>query len=426
MADFSMRYIYNLIFYIALPFILLRLLWKARKSSAYCKRWHERLALKMKTPPLSNSIWVHAVSLGESIAAAPLIKSLMARYPNTNVVVTTMTLSGSEYIKKIFADSVLHTYVPYDYSGAVKRFLNHINPKLLVIMETELWPNILHYCAVRHTPVLLANARLSKHSMKGYMRLPRLTQSMLNDISMIAAQSQLDAQRFISLGATPKQVRVVGNIKFDITIAEDLPSRAQQLRQKWGGNRPIWIASSTHAGEETKVLQAYTIIKRVISNSLLILVPRHTERCAQIIALCEQQGFNVVSHKQGIPCSENTDIVIGDTMGELLLLYAASDIAFVGGSLEPSLGGHNLLEPAALNIPVITGPYVSNFIEVNSLLTDAGALIRINDATELANSVMQLFQNSSLRKKHSAAGLKVVQQNKGALQKLLSWIEDNL
>ncbi len=420
-----MRYIYNLIFYIALPFILLRLLWKARKSPAYYKRWHERLAL-MKTAPLSNSIWIHAVSLGESIAATPLIKSLIVCYPNTSIVVTTMTPSGSEYIKKTFADTVFHTYVPYDYSGAVKRFLNRINPRLLVIMETELWPNILHYCAAHHTPVLLANARLSKHSMRGYMRLPRLTQKMLNNISMIAAQSQLDAQRFINLGADLKRVLVVGNIKFDITIAQDLPYEARQLRQKWGQNRLIWIAASTHAGEETKILQANTEIKRVSLNSLLVLVPRHTERCAQIVELCEQQGFNVISHKQSQPCLENTDIVIGDTMGELLLLYAASDVAFVGGSLEPSLAGHNLLEPAALNIPVITGPYISNFIEINGLLTDAGALIKINGATELADSVIRLFQNPSLRKKHSTAGLKVVQRNKGALQKLLSWIEDNL
>ncbi|KPJ68101.1 MAG: hypothetical protein AMJ43_01470 [Coxiella sp. DG_40] len=421
-----MRYIYNLLFYIALPFILLRLLWKARKSPAYYKRWHERLALKVKTATLSNSIWVHAVSLGESIAATPLIKALLTRYPDTNIVVTTMTPSGSEYIKKTFADRVFHSYVPYDYSRAVKRFLNHINPRLLVIMETELWPNILHYCAARHTPVLLANARLSKHSMKGYMRLPRLTEKMLNNISMIAAQSQLDAQRFINLGADTKRVSVVGNIKFDITIAKDLPYKAQQLRRKWGYNRPIWIAASTHAGEEAKVLHANTIIKQVIPNSLLILVPRHTERCAYVTELCDQQGFNIISHKQGQPCSETTDIVIGDTMGELLLLYAASDVAFVGGSLEPSLGGHNLLEPSAVNIPVITGPYVSNFIEINSLLTDAGALIRIIDATELANNVIQLFQNSSLKKKHTAAGLKVVQRNKGALQKLLSWIEGNL
>lgn len=421
-----MRYIYNLVFYIALPFILLRLLWKARRSSAYCKRWQERLALKIKTPPLLNSIWIHAVSLGESIAATSLIKGLLEHYRDTKIVVTTMTLSGSEYIKKTFADKVFHAYVPYDYSGAVKRFLNHINPRLLVIMETELWPNILHYCARRNIPVLLANARLSKHSMKGYMRLPRLIKSMLNDISMIAAQGQLDAQRFINLGANPKQVITVGNIKFDITIAEDLPSKARQLRQKWGANRPIWIAASTHAGEEAKVLQANKTIKQAIPNSLLILVPRHTERCACVTELCNQQGFNVVSHKQGASCSENTDIVIGDTMGELLLLYGASDVAFVGGSFEPSLGGHNLLEPAALSIPVITGPHVSNFIEINNLLTDAGALIKINDANELADSIVQLFQDSSLRKKYSVAGLKVVQQNKGALQKLLSWIENNL
>ena len=416
-----MRYIYNFIFYLILPLILLRLLWKARKLAAYKKRCLERFAY-LKISPLKDSIWVHAVSLGETNAAIPLIKSLKEHYPDTTIVVTTMTPTGSERVNKIFGDSVFHVYVPYDYSGAVKRFLNYTNPRLLIIMEKELWPNILYYCHKRHIPILVANAKFSQHSFNGYRKIKKLTQQMLHNINMIAAQTQLDAQRFINLGADPKKITVTGNLKFDITLPENLSGKAQQIRASWGMDRPIWVAGSTHAGEEEKVLQAHKKIKQALPNALLILVPRHPERFAQITELAKKQNFNVIIRTKQDKCTPTTDIIIGDTMGELLLFYAASDVAFVGGSLMPDIGGHNVLEPAALNIPIITGPYLSNFSEISQLLETAGALIKINNAEQLAETIIKLFQNPSLRKKQSTAAAQVIEQNRGALNKIMEKI----
>jgi 3-deoxy-D-manno-octulosonic-acid transferase len=417
-----MRYIYNFVFYLALPFILLRLLWKSRKLPAYKERILERFAY-FKTPPIKDSIWLHAVSFGESIAATPLIKNLQAKY-NLPIVVTNMTPTGYEYIDTTFADTIFHSYVPYDYSGAITRFLRHINPKLAVIMEAELWPNILHYCAKNKVPVILANARLSEHSFKGYKRIKKFSQNLLDDISVIATQSNLDTERFINLGA--KSLVTIGNLKFDKTIPENIFTDAKQLRKKWGKNRLIWIAASTHAREEEKILAAYKIIKQNIKNSLLVLVLRHPERFAKVTELCQQQGYKVISHSKKDICSADTDIVIGDTMGELLLLYAASDVAFVGGSLVAKLKGHNTIEPTALGIPAITGPYVGNFIEVNQLLESEGALITVSNSNELASKVIELLQNESLRKEQAANGLKIVAENRGALQKLLKIIQDKL
>lgn len=417
-----MRYIYNFLFYLALPFIVLRLLWKARKLPAYKEHIPERFAY-FKTPPLKNSIWIHAVSFGESIAATPIIKNLQKQY-NLPIVVTNMTPTGYEYMRKTFADEIFHSYVPYDYSGAVKKFLQYINPKLVIIMETELWPNILHYCAERKVPVVLANARLSEHSCKGYKRIKKFSQNLLHNISVIATQSNLDRERFVDLGA--KSVVTIGNLKFDKTIPEEIFAKAKQLREKWGENRLIWIAASTHVGEEEKILVAYKIIKQKLENPLLVLVPRHPERFAEVTELCQQQGYKVISHKEQDTCLPDTDIIIGDTMGELLLLYAASDVAFVGGSLVAKLRGHNTIEPAALGVPAITGHYFGNFIEVNQLLEKEGALITVNDSSELAAKVIALLQNEALRKKQAANGLKIVAENKGALQKLLKIIQGKL
>jgi 3-deoxy-D-manno-octulosonic-acid transferase len=422
MADYKMRYVYNFLFYLILPLIFLRLVWKARRLPAYKKRWLERLGF-LRINPLKESIWLHAASLGEINAAIPLIKNLKTHYPNTAIIVTTMTPTGSQRVKEIFADQVFHVYVPYDYSGAVKRFLNYANPRLLIIMEKELWPNILHYCRKRKISVLLANAIVSKHSFNGYKKVKKITRQMLKNISVIAAQTQLDAQRFIDLGADPKQIEVTGSIKFDITLPENLSAKAKQLRASLGMDRAIWVAGSTHAGEEDKILQAHKKIKQVLPKSLLILVPRHPERFAQTTELAKKQNFSVISRAKQDICTSETDIIIGDTMGELLLFYAASDAAFVGGSLMPDIGGHNLLEPAALNIPVITGAYLDNFLEISQLLETAGALIKINNEEQLADSIIKLFQNPLLRKQQSAAGAKVVAQNCGALEKLMAKIQ---
>jgi 3-deoxy-D-manno-octulosonic-acid transferase len=312
---------------------------------------------------------------------------------------------------------VHHTYIPYDYSGAVKRFLTHINPKILIIMETELWPNILHYSAKNKVFIMIANARLSLHSVTSYRRIKWFMRSMFKDINVIAAQSQLDKERFISIGAEPNQIEVVGNIKFEINLPDNLNHDAQKLRDKWGKNRHVFIAASTHDNEEQQILAAFKTIKSTIPNTLLILVPRHPERFTIVTNLCKNTKFKTISHKQQTPCTPNTDIIIGDTMGELLLLYAASDVAFVGGSLVP-IGGHNLLEPAAVGIPVITGPHVNNTLAVADLLTKAGALITVNNATELAQEVINLLNNNELRQKYAQAGLKVVEENKGVIERL--------
>ena len=416
--------LYNIVFYLALPFILCRLLWKGRKNPAYKQRWHERLA-RFTSPALDKSIWVHAVSLGEAIAATPLIKALQQKYPNIRIVVTTMTPTGSAHITKAFGDEVTHIYAPYDYSGAVKRFLHHYNPQLLLIMETELWPNTLHYCAKQHIPIIIANARISAHSEQGYRKIICFMRRLFNNVSIIAAQSQLDAERFINIGAKPEQVQVIGNIKFDINIPEQVFAEAKNLRQKWGNDRPIWIAASTHDNEEEQILVAFKQVKQALPNALLVLVPRHPERFTPVAKLCKSHNFKTISHKNGDTCTATTDIIIGDTIGELVKLYAASDVAFVGGSLVPK-GGHNLLEPAAVNVPIITGPYLDNFLEISKLLADADAIIKINNAVDLAKHVIELLQNKSLRLILALGGAKVIKQNQGAIQRILQLVAQKL
>lgn len=421
-----MRLIYTAIYYLFLPFILLRLFWKAREFPNYRKRWKERLGY-LPIPKLSSSIWIHAVSLGETITAIPLIKSIKNHYPQLNLIITTTTATGSQRVLQTFTkNEVYHVYMPYDYPNAIKKFLKHINPLIVLIMETELWPNILYYCEKRNIPVLIANARISLKSANGYKKIGNFVRNnMLNKVDLIAAQSKLDAERYLNLGAEPSRVCVGGNIKFDIEIAKNLIAEGLKLRASWGNDRAIWIAASTHEGEEEQVLQALKAIKKNILNILLVLVPRHPERFQKVSELCKRLGFEVISYKKQETCLPTTDIVIGDTIGDLLLLYAASDVAFVGGSLS-NVGGHNLLEPAALALPIITGNYLSNFQEISRLLDEANALIRVNNAEELANSVIGLFRNKETRVKRGKAGLKVIEQNKGALNKLMQWVESHL
>lgn len=421
-----MRLIYTFFYCLLLPFILLRLFWKGKEFPNYRKRWQERFGY-LPLPELSSSIWIHAVSLGEVIAAIPFIKSIKSYYPQLNLIVTTTTATGSQRVLQTFnKNEVYHVYVPYDYPHAIKKFLNHINPLLVIIMETELWPNILYYCKKRRIPVLIANARLSLNSVNGYKKIGSFVRTMLNSVDLIAAQSKLDAERYLDLGVDPSRVSIVGSIKFDITITDDLIANGLKLRVRWGGNdRAIWIAASTHEGEEEKVLQALKEIRKSIPNILLVLVPRHPERFQKVIELCKLRGFETISYKKQEICSSTTDIIVGDTIGELLLFYAASDVAFVGGSLV-NIGGHNLLEPAALALPIITGNYLSNFQEISKLLDDANALIRVNNAEELANAVVMFFKDKEIKIKRGKAGLKVIEQNRGALNKLIQWVESHL
>ncbi|WP_064117166.1 lipid IV(A) 3-deoxy-D-manno-octulosonic acid transferase [Pseudomonas fluorescens] len=414
------RTLYTALFYLGLPLVAIRLWLRARKAPAYAKRIGERFSYGMPTLQ-PGGIWVHAVSVGESIAAAPMIRALLQRYPQLPITVTCMTPTGSERIQALFANEsrIQHCYLPYDLPCAAARFLDRAQPKLAVIMETELWPNHIHQCAKRGIPVALANGRLSERSARGYGRFGKLTAPMLAEMSLFAVQTETEAQRFRDLGARPETVEVTGSIKFDLTIDPQLLQRAADLRGQWQAlERPVWIAASTHEGEDEVVLDAH---RRLLANhpdALLILVPRHPERFNSVFELCQREGLATVRRSTGADVDAQTSVLLGDTMGELLFLYALADSAFVGGSLVAN-GGHNLLEPAALAKPVISGPHLFNFLDIAAQLREAGALAEVDDAEGLAVEVQRLFELPRDAQRMAEAGLAVMRRNQGALQRLL-------
>jgi len=416
-----MRYLYTFVLYLALPLILLRLKWKARRAPAYSKRWKERFGF-YKSQKLNDSIWFHTVSYGEAVAALPLIKKTLAEHPDKNVVVTTMTPTGSDCITKNIGDSVHHVYIPYDFPSAIKRFIKHFDPKIAVIMETELWPNLLHFTYKKNIPILLANARLSIKSMKGYQRISKLIKPALNKITTIAAQSKIDAKHFTQLGVSDNKIIITGNIKYDLEIPVDITEQSEKLRNIWGSDRLVWIAASTHQGEDEKVLTAFKKILITLPNTLLLLVPRHPERFEQVAKLCQQQGFNTNTYSNVEQTTPNTQVIVGDVMGKMLLFYSASNVAFVGGSLA-NIGGHNPIEPASLSVPVVTGPHTFNFTEISHTLKNAGAMFEINNEEELADKTLALLQDQTLAKEAGESGLEVVKQSRGALSKHLKWID---
>ena len=415
-----MRQLYNIIFYLILPIVFLRLFIKSLRSPLYKKRWLERLALCSYRS--ESSIWIHAVSLGEAVATTPLIKALKKKYPKIDILVTTMTPTGSSHIVKTFGDRVIHTYIPYDYSGALKRFLRYMNPKILIIMETELWPNLLHFCAKKGVPVLLANARLSSKSEKQYKKIKWFMTKILRNINVIATQSQIDTERFINIGAS--SVKTIGNIKYDMSLPDNLSIMSENLSRKLNG-KVVWVAASTHDDEEKQVLEAFKIVKQVF-DVLLILIPRHPERFAEISLLCKK-SFKTISYKKDVRNSHksiplNTEIIVGDTMGDLLLFYSLADVAFIGGSLVP-IGGHNLLEAALVGTPIITGTHLDNFIEISQILESKKALIKVGDYDELAGSVIKLLQNRELMREQAQRAKEVLEDNRGVLKKLLGIVD---
>ncbi len=419
-----MRYLYSLIFYLGMPAIFLRLWWKGRKSPGYRQRWGERLGF-INALTAENCIWLHAVSVGELIAAKPLINNLRQRYPQQTLVITSMTVSGSVLAGQLAGDKVCCFYVPYDMPAVVKRFLDRTRPCLAIIMETELWPNLIHYTAQRKIPILLANARLSAQSATGYQRIAKLLKPMLQQISTIAAQTAEDARRFISLGADPERTLVWGNMKFDVKVPVELVDKGHLLRSSWGERRPTVIAASTHAGEEEQILQAFAELRKSWPTCLLMLVPRHPDRFNEVAVLCQRRGFSTVRRSDSVPCSAETQVFLGDSLGELFLYYAAADVAFVGGSFV-TVGGHNLLEPAALGLPIVTGPQLFNFTEIFNLLEQAEAIVQVNDAKGLAETWSALLGDEIGSRGMGERARAVVEKNRGSLERHLDYIATQL
>jgi len=415
-----MRLLYSFLFYVSLPFVVLRLVWRTRRNPAYGQRWAERFG-EIPFTVKQNGIWWHSVSMGETLAAIPLIKLFQQKHPDIPILVTTMTPSGSEQVIKNLGESVQHVYIPYDLPNIILNFIKQLKPRLVVIMETELWPNMLYYCHQQKVPVLLANARMSEKSATGYGRFSSLTHEMMQNITTIAVQNKEDGGRFIRLGFSPERLIITGTIKFDITISDDLIHKARDLRSKWQLDRPVWIAASTHPGEEEIILEA----AKQIPTALLILAPRHPDRIKDVINLCQKANLKFCLRSADELPDNNTQVFLIDTLGELLLFYAASDIAFVGGSLIPK-GGHNLLEPAALGLPVLTGESLYNFAEIERLLDKAKGLIKIKTSKELSREINLLFQDTQKREQMGAAAKNVIMANKGATEKHLMLIEQNL
>ena len=420
-----MRYFYSAVFYLLLPFIALRMLWRSRRAPAYRQRLSESLGRFHRSGLAGDRpvIWVHAVSVGETIAAAPLVEALLARYPDHSLVITTTTPTGSERVRALFGERVFHVYAPWDVPGATRRFFNAIQPRLLLLMETELWPNMLHRAQASGCPVVLANARLSERSARGYGRVASLTRDMLGQLAAVGCQAPADGERFVALGLPPERLRVTGTIKFDITLAPELVEQAAALDALWhGDHRTIVVAASTHPGEDEQILAAYTALKDTVGRALLVLVPRHPERFDAVYATCCRAGWTVRRRSRGDAVDDSVDILLGDTMGELLLLLGVADIALIGGSLVEH-GGHNVLEPAVWGVPVVTGPHMFNFADISRLLVDAGAMVQLQDPALLPETLIALSLDPQRRASMGAAGRQVVADNRGAGDRLLALVE---
>lgn len=415
-----MRILYGLLTYLLQIPVAIYWLFRGIINRTYRDRAGQRFGIGF--PKLEKCIWIHAVSVGEVQAALPLVHAIGQRFPEHDLLVTTVTPTGAARVKAVFGDRVTHCFIPFEMPAAVAQFFTSVNPELALIMETEIWPNLYRGCGIRSIPLVLVSARISPKSLSGYRRFLPLFRETLSHGIIIAAQSQADADRFHSLGASTERTRVTGNIKFDIQLPIDLIDDGRQLRKEVFGDRPVWIAASTHENEEKPVLEAHRALIRRYPDLLLVLVPRHPERFDDVRDLVRRQAFESVARTDRQACAASTEVFLGDTMGELPLFYAAGDVAFVGGSLVP-IGGHNLLEPAALGLPVVSGPHVFNAQEIADMFVELGACRMVNDAEELAEAVSELLADPVAAAELGNQGRDIVQRNRGALSKLLALLD---
>ncbi len=408
--------LYRLALLLAAPLIPLRLLWRGRRERGYWQHWGERLALG--PAPVAGALWIHAVSVGEMRAAQPLVAALRAAHPDTPLLLTCMTPTGRATGESLYGDFAHIVYLPYDYAWLARRFLRRARPRVGILMETELWPNLIRAAACASVPLMLANARLSERSARGYTRLPALTRASLAHIRCVAAQSDADAARLTALGA--HAVTVVGNLKFDITPPPEQLALGADWRTRWGP-RPVLLAASTREGEEALLLRAFAAVAP--AGLLLVLVPRHPQRFDAVAALIESAGvpYQRRSEFNGSDLSPQTRVLLGDSLGELFAYYAACDVAFVGGSLMP-LGGQNLIEAASVGRPVLVGPHTFNFEQATRLAVEAGAALRVHDADACLANALALLNDAPARECMAAAGLAFAARHRGAAQRLAALV----
>ncbi len=416
------RIVYTLLYTLALPLFFLRLCWRSLKDSRYRQRWPERLAYYPATRFANDKprIIFHMVSVGEVHAAIPLIRAYMKKNPEWDVVVTTMTVTGSARVIEIFSDSVQHCYLPYDTPAAVKRFLKALQPRVLVLMETELWPNLTHYAYQQGCRILLLNGRMSEKSLRQYRKYAIFTRRMLENLDTVGAQFKKDAKRFQCLGVPAHKLKIVGTMKFDQIIDAGQLEAGQAFRQELA--RPVWVAGSTREGEEFKVLRAFKQVREQIPELFLVLVPRHIERIAKVSRLLKEQEIDFVLRSSRQLPREKTAVLLGDSMGEMPFYYSCADLVFVGGSLVDS-GGQNIIEPALLGRPILYGPSSYNFESVTELLRSAGALHQVDDEAGLAQAALQLLQDKQVREAMAAVAQQVAGQEAGATERQLALIQ---
>lgn len=415
-----MRFLYIVIAYLLAPALCVLMLWRGLRDRSYWRDFSQRFGYgaHLATP----GIWVHAVSVGEVQAAAPLVQALRTRHPAIPIVLTTVTPTGAARARGLFRQTVDVRFMPYDLPGSVRRFFDRVRPRLAIVFETELWPNLYHECGRRRVPLVLASARISPRSVGRYRWLVSLFRETLSHGVVIAAQGAGDAERFESIGAAPERTHVIGNVKFDFAAPAETTERGRMIRRRHGASRPVWVAGSTHEREEAILLDAHRRLRKTYPDALLIMVPRHPNRFAEVAEWLTRIGVSIARRSQAVPAGAETEVLLVDTLGELLDFYAAGDVAFVGGSLVP-IGGHNLLEPAVLGRPILTGPYNFNGEDIARLLIERGAARVVADAGALAEGLAALLASRAERERIGAIGRAAVEENRGALARLLDLIE---
>jgi 3-deoxy-D-manno-octulosonic-acid transferase len=416
-----LRYLYTLAMFLVTPLLVIRLLARGVRTRPYHRRWPERFGF-FDAPGFSGSLWIHAVSVGEVNAAEPLIKALRRDYPDAPLVITTITPTGTARVHQLFGDSVFHVYLPYDLPFAVNRFLRRVRPRLALIVETEIWPNLYFACRRRGIPLMIVNARLSERSLRGYKPLRGLARSALRCVRQIAAQSRTDAARYRLLGADPQRIVVTGNMKFDMPIPSGTLADGKVMRAHWGQRRPVWMAASTHEGEELAVLQAHLQVLQRLPDALLLLAPRHPERFRLVEHSVRSLGFTIATRSADVLPLPSHQVFVIDAMGQLMPFFAATDVAFVGGSLVP-IGGHNVLEPAALSVPVLVGPHTFNFEEITLSLIQQGGAERVTHADQLGRDVLQLLRDADKRERMGLAAQQVFDRERGAVERIMQLVD---